>query len=145
MVFNSVFSVFIYFFIFIAGRFFGRQLGVWGFFLLLSGMTCLSLGTLILKCFSLCLGNTVGYAAEVNLFCWLKINLFSVSCVLSFNVFVYLMMLMVTIVFFAVVIFSFCYMQTDPNLVRFFAYLSLFVGFMLLLVTAGNFLVFFVG
>lgn len=142
---SPVFSVFIYFFIFIAGRFFGRQLGVWGFFLLLSGMTCLSLVTLFLQCFRLLSNDVAVYAAEVDLFCWLKIKIFSVGCLLSFNVFVYLMMLMVTIVFLAVVLFSFYYMRTDPNLLRFFSYLSLFVGFMLLLVAAGNFLVFFVG
>jgi len=55
------------------------------------------------------------------------------------------MVLMILLVFFAVILFSFQYMQFDPNLLRFLAYLSLFAGFMLTLVSAGNFLVLFMG
>jgi len=55
------------------------------------------------------------------------------------------MILMILLVFLTVIFFSFQYMQFDPNLLRFLAYLSLFAGFMLSLVTAGNFLVLFLG
>jgi NADH:ubiquinone oxidoreductase subunit 5 (subunit L)/multisubunit Na+/H+ antiporter MnhA subunit len=37
------------------------------------------------------------------------------------------------------------YMNGDPHQIRFMSYLSLFTGFMLLLVTADNFLVMFFG
>jgi len=37
------------------------------------------------------------------------------------------------------------YMNGDPHLTRFMSYLSLFTGFMLLLVTADNFVVMFFG
>jgi|TARA_B110001450_G_C17506861_1_gene434726 NADH-quinone oxidoreductase subunit L len=37
------------------------------------------------------------------------------------------------------------YMIDDPHLIRFLSYLSLFTGFMLLLVTADNFILMFFG
>ena len=37
------------------------------------------------------------------------------------------------------------YLQSDPHLVRFLSYLSLFTFFMLILVNAANFLVMFLG
>jgi len=37
------------------------------------------------------------------------------------------------------------YMNGDPHQVRFMSYLSLFTGFMLILVSADNFLVMFLG
>jgi len=37
------------------------------------------------------------------------------------------------------------YMNGDPHLTRFMSYLSLFTGFMLILVTADNFIVMFFG
>jgi NADH:ubiquinone oxidoreductase subunit 5 (subunit L)/multisubunit Na+/H+ antiporter MnhA subunit len=37
------------------------------------------------------------------------------------------------------------YMETDPHIVRFMGYLSLFTFFMLFLITADNFLQLFIG
>ena len=42
-------------------------------------------------------------------------------------------------------IYSLEYMGSDPHLVRFISYLSLFTFFMIILVTANNFLQMFVG
>jgi len=55
------------------------------------------------------------------------------------------MIFMILVVFFAVLCFSYYYLKFEPKLVQFFSYLSLFVAFMLTLVAAGNFVVFFLG
>jgi len=42
-------------------------------------------------------------------------------------------------------VYSIEYMRTDPHVVRFFGYLSLFTFFMLVLVNSGNLLIFYIG
>jgi NADH:ubiquinone oxidoreductase subunit 5 (subunit L)/multisubunit Na+/H+ antiporter MnhA subunit len=42
-------------------------------------------------------------------------------------------------------LYSTSYMENDPHVIRFMSYLSLFTFFMLLLVTANNFLQMFIG
>jgi len=56
-----------------------------------------------------------------------------------------IMLIVVTTVAALVHTFSIFYMGQDPYVVRFFMYLSMFAFFMLILVTANNFLVLFVG
>ena len=51
----------------------------------------------------------------------------------------------VCLVSFLVHLYSFEYMGEDPHLPRFMSYLSLFTFFMLILVTADNYLQMFVG
>ena len=55
------------------------------------------------------------------------------------------MLLMVGIVSGAVHYYSIGYMQSDPSLVRFISYLSLFTFFMFILVTSDNFVQLFLG
>merc|ERR1712100_309035 len=55
------------------------------------------------------------------------------------------MLVVVTCVSSLVHLYSIDYMRTDPHKVRFFSYLSLFTFFMLILVTADNFVQMFVG
>jgi NADH-quinone oxidoreductase subunit L len=55
------------------------------------------------------------------------------------------MLFVVSGVSFLVHIYSTEYMSSDPHLGRFMGYLSLFTFFMLLLVTADNFVVMFLG
>lgn len=55
------------------------------------------------------------------------------------------MLVVVTTISFFVHIYSVSYMEHDPHLQRFLSYLSLFTFFMLILVTASNFLQMFVG
>lgn len=56
-----------------------------------------------------------------------------------------IMLLVVNIISFLVHLYSIEYMAYDPNLSRFMSYLSLFTFFMLMLVTADNFLQMFLG
>src|SRR4051812_25910753 len=44
-----------------------------------------------------------------------------------------------------VILYSFDYLNSDPHLVRFISYLTLFLFFMLVIVSAGNLLQFFIG
>lgn len=55
------------------------------------------------------------------------------------------MLVVVTTISFFVHVYSVSYMEHDPHLQRFLSYLSLFTFFMLILVTADNFLQMFVG
>jgi NADH-quinone oxidoreductase subunit L len=55
------------------------------------------------------------------------------------------MIVVVTVVSFIVHFYSTDYMSYDPHLPRFLAYLSLFTHFMLILITADNFIVTFLG
>ena len=55
------------------------------------------------------------------------------------------MLIVVTFVSFLVHLYSTSYMAEDPHLPRFMSYLSLFTFFMLMLVTADNFIQMFLG
>ena len=55
------------------------------------------------------------------------------------------MLVIITFISFLVHVYSLDYMSHDPYQTRFFCYLSLFTFFMLLLVTADNFLQLFIG
>jgi NADH:ubiquinone oxidoreductase subunit 5 (subunit L)/multisubunit Na+/H+ antiporter MnhA subunit len=55
------------------------------------------------------------------------------------------MFIVVTVVSTLVHMYSTSYMQTDPHVPRFMSYLSLFTFFMLVLVSADNFLQLFLG
>lgn len=55
------------------------------------------------------------------------------------------MLLAVTVVSALVHIYSISYMASDPHNQRFFAYLSMFTFFMLVLVAGDNYLILFVG
>lgn len=55
------------------------------------------------------------------------------------------MVIMIIIVSFLVIIFSKGYMKNDPHYIRFISYLSLFVFFMIFLITSNNLFQIFVG
>jgi NADH:ubiquinone oxidoreductase subunit 5 (subunit L)/multisubunit Na+/H+ antiporter MnhA subunit len=55
------------------------------------------------------------------------------------------MIVLVVFVSFLVHLYSMDYMDGDPHIIRFLAYLSLFTFFMLILVTSGNFVQLFLG
>ncbi len=55
------------------------------------------------------------------------------------------MLIVVNTISFLVHLYSIEYMQEDPHIIRFFSFLSLFTFFMLLLISADNFLQMFLG
>jgi NADH-quinone oxidoreductase subunit L len=78
-------------------------------------------------------------------FDWISVGRFSVGADLRLDVLSAVMILVVTGVGFLIHVYAIGYMEGDPRYGRFFAYLNLFVFFMLLLVLADNYLLLYVG
>ncbi|MFQ5888750.1 MAG: NADH-quinone oxidoreductase subunit L [Gemmatimonadota bacterium] len=81
----------------------------------------------------------------VSLWTWMASGGLNVAVDLQFDRLSVLMMLIVTGVSAIIHVYSVGYMREDPGYSRYFAYLNLFVFFMLVLVMAGNFPLMFVG
>ena len=86
-----------------------------------------------------------GNLREVLLFTWVESGTLSFSWALHFDTLTAVMVSVVTVVSAAIHVYSIGYMEDDPGIPRFFAYLSLFTFFMLMLVTAGNLIQLFFG
>ena len=76
---------------------------------------------------------------------WVDSEMFSINWGFLFDSLTVTMLCVVTIVSLLVHIYSIEYMRFDPHISRFISYLSLFTFFMIILVTADNFLQMFVG
>ena len=76
---------------------------------------------------------------------WLPVGSLSIDAAFQLDQLSMLMTLIVTGVSFVIHIFSVGYMHDDPGYARYFAYLNLFVFFMLVLVLGANYPVMFVG
>jgi NADH-quinone oxidoreductase subunit L len=83
--------------------------------------------------------------AENVVYTWITAGTFSVPIGFLVDPLALVMLLVVSGVSFVIHIYSVGYMHDDPGFPRFFAYLNLFVFFMLILVGANNFLMMFVG
>lgn len=86
-----------------------------------------------------------GTKETVVLFDWITSGNFSASWALQVDSLTSAMLVLVTFVSALVHIYSIGYMDEDKSVPRFMSYLSLFTFFMLILVTANNFLQLFVG
>jgi NADH-ubiquinone oxidoreductase chain 5 len=86
-------------------------------------------------------GNTV----YIDLFTWLDSELLHASWGFMFDPLTVIMLITVTTVSCMVHLYSVGYMSADPHVPRFMSYLSLFTFFMLMLITADNFLQMFLG
>jgi NADH-ubiquinone oxidoreductase chain 5 len=126
----------------IVSGFFGRKVGVSGAQLI----TCLSIivTTLlaIVAFFEVGLNNI---PVSINLFKWIDSESLDVLWGFHFDSLTVSMLIPVLIVSCLVHIYSIGYMSHDPHNQRFFSYLSLFTFMMIILVTANNFLLMFVG
>lgn len=81
----------------------------------------------------------------LNLWTWLAIDVYNISFSLYFDSLTCFMLFIISLISTCVQIYSVGYMGHDPHIARFFGYLSLFTFFMLVLVTADNFLQLFIG
>src|SRR5687768_12838370 len=81
----------------------------------------------------------------VHLYDWISVGDFRIGVDLLIDQLSGVMLLVVTGVGTLIHIYSIGYMHEDPRFPRFFAYLNLFVAFMLILVLAENLLLMFVG
>jgi NADH-quinone oxidoreductase subunit L len=84
-------------------------------------------------------------AVQVVLFDWIVAGPLSVQIGFLADPLSAMMLLVVAGVGFLIHIYSIGYMHADPGYYRFFTYLNLFMFFMLVLVTANNYLLMFVG
>ena len=126
----------------IVSGFFGRKVGVSGAQLI----TCISV---IITTFMATIGflevGLNNIPVSVLLFRWLDSESLFVLWGFNFDSLTVSMLIPVLIVSSLVHIYSIGYMSHDPHNQRFFSYLSLFTFMMIVLVTANNFLLMFVG
>ncbi|MFO0692035.1 MAG: NADH-quinone oxidoreductase subunit L [Polyangiales bacterium] len=91
-------------------------------------------------------GGGAGDARIVNdVYEWMRLGEYSLKVAFSMDALSGLMAVMVTGIGLLIHVYSASYMEEDPGFARFFAYLNLFTGSMLLLVLAKNLPVMFVG
>jgi hypothetical protein len=121
---------------------FGRVAGVKGVYIL--NITCLIMTTILsfIAYYEVILCNS---PVSIELFPWLSIEHLRVTWSFYFDELTVSMLIPVLIVSLLVHIYSVGYMGEDPHQQRFFSYISLFTGLMLVLVTGNNFLVMFLG
>ena len=81
----------------------------------------------------------------VNLWCWLPVGSLQIDMGFQLDQLSAVMLLIVTGVGSLIHLFSVGYMKEDPGYARYFAYLNLFVVFMLVLVLGSSFPVMFIG
>ncbi|MEN8195333.1 MAG: NADH-quinone oxidoreductase subunit L, partial [Pseudomonadota bacterium] len=84
-------------------------------------------------------------AGKINLGTWMRVGGFDFEWMLRVDQLTAVMLIVVTTVSAVVHVYSIGYMHHDPHTPRFFAYLSLFTFFMLMLVTADNLIQMFLG
>src|SRR6202049_4744438 len=87
-------------------------------------------------------GRRVPWAFRAH---WIRSGTFAVDFAFYLDQLSLVMLLVVTGVGFLIHIYSVGYMWDDPGYYRFFAYLNLFMFFMLTLVLANNYLLMFIG
>ncbi|HEY9535565.1 MAG TPA: NADH-quinone oxidoreductase subunit L [Mucilaginibacter sp.] len=89
--------------------------------------------------------KSTGHAIDVNLFTWFQVGKFQVNFSFLIDQLSSIMLLIITGVGFLIHLYSVGYMHDDDGFGKFFAYLNLFVFFMLLLVMGSNYLIMFIG
>jgi proton-translocating NADH-quinone oxidoreductase chain L len=87
----------------------------------------------------------LGVVYKLNLFQWIYVDLICIEWSLLIDSLTAIMLFVVTLISTLVHLYSIEYMAHDPHLPRFMSYLSLFTFFMLILITANNFLQMFIG
>ena len=76
---------------------------------------------------------------------WFTVGDLNINWCFTLDSLSFLMISLVVIVSFITQIYSYFYLLNDPNLIRFQAYLNFFTFFMLILISADNFALFFLG
>ncbi len=89
--------------------------------------------------------NASKKSIEISLFDWISLDKFSVNFGFLFDQLSLLWLLFVTGIGSLIHLYSVSYMHEDENMNKFFAYLNLFVFFMITLVIGNNLLVMFIG
>jgi len=126
----------------IVSGFFGRKVGVKGSQIITCGSVIITTILVILAFFEVGLNNI---PVSINLFRWIDSESLNVLWGFNFDSLTVSMLIPVLIVSSLVHVYSIGYMSNDPHNQRFFSYLSLFTFMMIILVTANNLLLMFVG
>ena len=126
----------------ISSGFFGRKIGVSGSHLI----TCTSvITTTILATLAFFEVGLNSIPVSIKLFRWIDSESLNVLWSFNFDSLTVSMLIPVLVVSSLVHVYSIGYMSHDPHNQRFFSYLSLFTFMMIILVTADNYLLMFVG
>ncbi len=126
----------------IVSGFFGRKVGVSGAQLITCSSVIVTTLLAIVAFFEVGLNNI---PVSIQLFRWIDSESLNVLWGFHFDSLTVSMLIPVLIVSSLVHVYSIGYMSHDPHNQRFFSYLSLFTFMMIILVTANNFLLMFVG
>ena len=126
----------------IASGFFGRKVGITGSQLITCVCVIITTILAIITFIEVGLNNV---PVTIHLIRWIDVESFNVSWGFNFDSLTVSMLIPVLIVSSLVHVYSIGYMSHDPHNQRFFSYLSLFTFMMIILVTADNFLLMFVG
>lgn len=126
----------------IASGLFGRKIGVTGAQLITSSLVILTTLLAIAAYFEVGLNSI---PVSIKLFTWIDSESLNVFIGFHFDSLTVSMLIPVLLVSSLVHIYSVGYMRHDPHVQRFFSYLSLFTFMMIILITANNFLLMFVG
>ena len=123
--------------------------GLFGFFLGFRGAIIVTTSTVltsaILSMFAFYEVALLGKCVYIKLAPWFFCEMFDASWGFYFDSLTVVMCVVVTLVSTLVHFYSINYMSGDPHIPRFMSYLSIFTFFMLMLVTADNFLQMFFG
>lgn len=87
----------------------------------------------------------MGYICFLKLPNWFNCGILSVNWSFLFDTLTVVMLVVVLFISSLVHLYSISYMGEDPHIIRFLSFLSLFTFFMLFLITAGNYVQFFLG
>jgi len=126
----------------IVSGFMGRKVGVSGAQLITCLCVIVTTICAILAFFEVGLNNI---PVSIHLFNWIDSESLNISWGFNFDGLTVSMLIPVLIISSLVHVYSIGYMSHDPHNQRFFSYLSLFTFMMIILVTANNFLLMFVG
>jgi len=89
--------------------------------------------------------NQTGKPIQVKLFDWRQVSTFKIDFGILLDQLSLLWLLFVTGIGYLIHLYSISYMHEDDNIHKFFAYLNLFIFFMITLVVGSNLLVMFIG
>jgi len=121
---------------------FGRFLGKSGSSIITTSLIFISFLLSFFSFYEVALSNSTCF---FTLHSWISVGLFTTNWGFYFDTLTVVMLVVITTISFLVHLYSTSYMSEDPHIIRFLSYISLFTFFMIILVTADNFIQLFVG
>src|SRR5262249_42865351 len=131
---------------FLLNGLFGRRLSKQGVSLIAAGSVLVSFLMVLKALFALgAFSGGLEKAYVEHYFTWIQSGVLNIGVVFAVDRLTAVMLLIVTGVGFLIHVYAVGYMAHEGGYYRFFAYLNLFMFFMLVLVLGGNYLLLFVG